>query len=72
MQGPGYNPVIPQIAGGKASIQQVPIYDTDGKTIIGYKMVEGDGATDNTLAPYQTPPFVATTKNGGKVKKNYK
>ena len=75
VQGPGYNPTIPQLYGGKASIKQVPIYDTDGKTIIGYKMEEAGNSTDNTLAPWQTPPFVAdivNKKNGGKVKKNYK
>jgi hypothetical protein len=72
MQGPGYNPVIPQIYGGKASIQQVPVYKNG--VLDHYEMIEGDGTTTNTttLAPYQTPPFVATGKNGGKVKKNYK
>ena len=73
VQGPGYNPSIPQIYGGKATIQQVPVYK-DGK-LDHYEMIEGDGAKDNTLAPYQTPPFVAdivNKKNGGKVKKNYK
>lgn len=70
VQGPGYNPVIPQIYGGKSTIQQIPVYK-DGK-LDHYEMIEGDGSDNNTLAPYQTPPFVATTKNGGKVKKNYK
>jgi hypothetical protein len=71
MQGPGYNPVIPQIAGGKSTIQQVPVYK-DG-VLDHYEMIEGDDTTTDTttLAPWQTPPFVAT-KNGGKVKKNYK
>lgn len=70
VQGPGYNPVIPQIYGGKSTIQQIPVYK-DGK-LDHYEMIEGDGSNNNTLAPWQTPPFVATTKNGGKVKKNYK
>ena len=73
VQGPGYNPVIPQIYGGKSTIQQVPVYK-DGK-LDHYEMIEGDGSNNNTLAPWQTPPFVANiaaTKNGGKVKKNYK
>jgi hypothetical protein len=70
VQGPGYRPVIPQIYGGKASVQQVPVYK-DG-VIDHYEMIEGDGAKDNTLAPYQTPPFIATAKTGGKVKKNKK
>jgi hypothetical protein len=72
-QGPGYNPTIPQIYGGKSTIQQVPVYK-DGK-LDHYEMIEGDGSSNNQLAPWQTPPFVAniaTTKNGGKVKKNYK
>jgi len=69
-QGPGYNPTIPQIYGGKSTIQQIPVYK-DGK-LDHYEMIEGDGSSDNQLAPYQTPPFVATKKNGGKVKKNYK
>jgi len=70
VQGPGYNPVIQQIYGGKASIQQVPVYK-DG-VLDHYEMIEGDGSSNNQLAPWQTPPYVAPTKNGGKVKKNYK
>jgi hypothetical protein len=72
-QGPGYNPTIPQIYGGKSTIQQVPVYK-DGK-LDHYEMIEGDGSSNNQLAPWQTPPFVAdivNKKNGGKVKKNYK
>jgi hypothetical protein len=69
-QGPGYNPTIPQIYGGKSTIQQVPVYKNG--VIDHYEMIEGDGSSNNQLAPYQTPPFIATTKNGGKVKKNYK
>ena len=72
MQGPGYNPTIPQIYGGKSTIQQVPVYKNG--VLDHYEMIEGDGTTTNTttLAPWQTPPYVAPTKNGGKVKKNYK
>jgi hypothetical protein len=74
-QGPGYNPTIPQIYGGKGTIKQVPVYK-DGK-LDHYEMIEGDGTTkdDTTLAPYQTPPFVPpgrTVKNGGSVVKNAK
>jgi hypothetical protein len=65
-QGPGYNPTIPQIYGGKSTIQQVPVYK-DGK-LDHYEMIEGDGSNIPSLS---TGPIVAT-KNGGKVKKNYK
>jgi hypothetical protein len=70
VQGPGYKPAIPQIYGGKSTIQQIPVYK-DGK-LDHYEMIEGDGSSNNQLAPWQTPPYVAATKNGGKVKKNYK
>jgi hypothetical protein len=69
VQGPGYKPVIPQIYGGKSSIQQVPVYK-DGK-LDHYEMIEGDGSNNN-IPSLSTGPYVAPTKNGGKVKKNYK
>ena len=72
VQGPGYRPTIPQLYGGQSTIQQIPVYKNG--VLDHYEMIEGNGTTTNTttLAPYQTPPFVATVKNGGKVKKNYK
>jgi hypothetical protein len=70
-QGQWYQPNIPQIYGGKSTIEEVPVYGPDGK-IQYYKMVEtGKTTTDTTtLAPYQTTPYVASKKNGGKVTKN--
>jgi len=67
-KGPGYQPVIPQVYGGKSNIKQVPVYDADGKTIKGYRMQEDD-ETDTSTA---TPPFVAIRKNGGSVNKKNK
>ena len=66
-QGPGFQPNIPQVYGGKSNIKQVPVYDTDGKTILRYQMQEGDGTNIPSTA---TPPLVALTKNGGSVGKN--
>jgi hypothetical protein len=71
-QGPGYNPVIPQIYGEKSTIQEVPVYDTDGKTILRYKMIDTSKEDTDSVG---TPPFVPagrTTKNGGSVVKNAK
>jgi hypothetical protein len=67
VQGPGYKPAIPQIYGGKSTIQQIPVYK-DGK-LDHYEMIEGDGSNIPSLS---TGPYVLPTKNGGKVKKNYK
>jgi hypothetical protein len=69
-QGPGYNPTIPQIYGGKGTIKQVPVYK-DGK-LDHYEMIEGDTTDTPSNA---TPPFVPpgrTVKNGGSVVKNAK
>jgi hypothetical protein len=69
-QGPGYNPTIPQIYGGKGTIKQVPVYK-DGK-LDHYEMIEGDTTDTPSNA---TPPFVPpgrTEKNGGSVVKNAK
>lgn len=57
-KGPGFQPVIPQVYGGKSSIKQVPVYDTDGKTIKGYRMQEGDDEEET-----------AATRNGGSINK---
>ena len=59
-QGPGFQANIPQVYGGKSNIKQVPVYDTDGKTILKYQMQEGSDEGET-----------AVTKNGGSVgKKN--
>jgi len=72
-QGPGYRPAIPQIYGGKSTIEEVPVYDADGK-LKYYKMQEAGGTTSPL---YATPGIIASgmiaAKNGGKVsKKNNK
>jgi len=77
-RGPWYQPTIPQIYGGKSTIEEVPVYGPDGK-IQYYKMVEaGKTTTDTTTLPSSaTPPFVpgqgyVSKKNGGSVVKNAK
>jgi hypothetical protein len=76
-QGPWYKPTIPQIYGGKSTIQQIPVYK-DGK-LDHYEMVEtGKTTTDTTTLPSSaTPPFIpgqgyVSKKNGGSVVKNAK
>ena len=66
-QGPGFQPNIPQVYGGKSNIKQVPVYDTDGKTILKYQMQEGDETDIPSIA---TSPITALSKNGGSVGKN--
>lgn len=73
-QGPWYQPTIPQIYGGKATLKQVPVYGTDGQ-IDHYELQPynpNDTTTETTTAPYQTPGIVAAKKSGGKVTKNNK
>ena len=59
-QGPGYQPVIPQIHGGKGNIEQVPVYDSNGK-LIRYQMQEYDPNAEQ-----------AVTQNGGSTNKKNK
>jgi hypothetical protein len=59
-QGPGYRPVIPQIYGGKETVEQVPIYGPNGE-ITGYQMQEYDPNAQQ-----------AVTRNGGSVNKKNK
>ena len=73
-QGPWYQPTIPQIYGGKATLKQVPVYGPDGQ-IDHYELKPYDPnntTTETTTAPYQTPGIVAAKKSGGKVTKNNK
>jgi hypothetical protein len=67
-QGAFFKPVIPQVYGGKSTIKQIPVYDTDGKTILRYEMQEvGDTATEAI-----TPIKGVAAKNGKSIVKNAK
>lgn len=77
-----YKPTIPQIYGGKSTIEEVPVYGADGK-IEYYKMQEvgkGDDKTNSTTNTTTTIPPDSTAfvpgqgykKNGGSVVKNSK
>jgi hypothetical protein len=74
VQGPLYKPTIAQIYGGKSTIEEVPVYDADGK-IKYYKMQETGASNTPSLA---TPPFIPgqefikTGKNGKSIVKNAK
>jgi hypothetical protein len=52
---------IPQMYGNKATLKQVPVYGTDGKTITGYQMQEYDPNAEQPV-----------TKNGGSINKKNK
>jgi hypothetical protein len=68
-----YKPVMPQIYGGKSTIEEVPVYDANGK-IIRYKMI--DSSTKDTIErpSTATPPFIPgqgyVGKNGKSILKN--
>jgi hypothetical protein len=69
-QGPLYQPTIPQIYGGKATMKQVPVYGADGQ-IDSYKFVPINDADTTEPGSTATPTYVA--KNGKSVsKKNNK
>jgi hypothetical protein len=72
-QGAWFKPVTPQIYGGQASVEEVPVYDANGK-IKYYKMQE-TGKKDTTNVPSTaTPPFIPgqgyVAKNGKSILKN--
>jgi hypothetical protein len=65
-QGPWYQPTIPQIYGGKSTIEEVPVKDAEGN-ILYYKMQQASGSKPSMAGP----GIVA--KNGKSVaKKNNK
>jgi len=74
-RGMGYNPTIPQIYGGKGTIEEVPVYDANGK-IIRYKMIDSSKKDTTDIPSNATPPFipgqgyVTTGKNGKSILKN--
>jgi hypothetical protein len=77
-----YKPNIPQIYGGKSTIEEVPVYGADGK-VQYYKMQEvgtGDDKQNPTTNTTTTLPLDTSTfipgqgykKNGGSIVKNAK
>ena len=72
-RGMGYNPTIPQIYGGKGTIEEVPVYDANGK-IIRYKMIDSSKKDTTDIPSNATPPFIPgqgyVSKNGKSILKN--
>ena len=67
-QGPGAQFNIPQMYGGKETIQELPVYKADGTTIDHYKMQPIDNSQNGNSINRRKSSIVKNAKNGSIVK----